>query len=114
MAYEAVMSDRRTQPRIPFRGQVHEITPRGRLHCRALNIAEGGLFLRRTDEGGVLLDGERLFFEVQLDRDPDPLWLMARVVNQVEEPFHDSAAVEFVEMPRGDRERLRRHLASYS
>lgn len=106
------MSDtlnRRRHPRVPCGLYVNEVGARGTSPCRATNISETGVYLRRL-AGGVLLEGEAVQLEVTLPGEGTTLWLGGRVVEQVEETLHDAAAVEFVSISSTDRVRLRTYV----
>lgn len=106
------MSERRRDRRIPFTGRVFELTQRGQIPCGSVNIGEGGVYIRRH-EGGVLLDGEHVWLELQLpDGDKRPIWAHGQVVEQVSETFHDAASIRFRGMPDADRERLRQFVTA--
>ncbi len=105
------MRERRLERRVPFTGRVFELVEGGRIPCGTVNIGEGGVYVRRH-EGGVLLDGEYVWLEVQLPGDPESVWAHGQVVEQVTETFHDAAAIQFHGMARGDRERLREFMAA--
>ncbi len=106
------MRERRIDQRIPFTGRVFELTCGGQIPCGSVNIGEGGVYIRRY-EGGVLLDGEHVWLELQLPgNESRPIWAHGQVVEQVCETFHDAAAIRFKGMPDRDRERLRRFVAA--
>ncbi len=103
--------DRRRAPRVPCGLFVNEIGD-GRTPvspCRATNISETGIYLRRL-AGGVLLEGERIQLEMLLPGEKQSLWLAGRVVEQVQETLHDAAAIQFEAVAHEDRERLRRYI----
>lgn len=100
--------DRRRAPRVPCGLYVNEVSDGadGLSLCRATNISETGIYLRRL-RGGVLLEGERVTLELSLPGEADALWLGGRVVEQVQEPLHEAAAIHFETVTADDRRRLR-------
>jgi hypothetical protein len=105
---EVVMSslDRRARPRVACSTLIYDVTGERAIPCRATNISEAGVYLRRL-EGGVLLEGETVQLELRLAEDQPPIWVAGRVVEQVEEVMHDAAAVQFLAVPEADRARIR-------
>ncbi len=97
--------DRRARPRVACATLIYDVTGARAIPCRATNISEGGVYLRRL-EGGVLLEGETVQLELRLEGEA-PIWVTGRVIEQVEEVLHDAAAVQFEAVPEGDRARLR-------
>lgn len=102
--------NRRRTPRVPCGLFVNEIADRGMTPCQATNLSEGGIYLRRLG-GGVLLEGETVQLELALPGERESVWASGRVVEQVEEPAHDGAAIEFLSLTWADRLRLRRYVA---
>ncbi len=103
------MEERRLHTRHEAQLDVWELHAGGTTRCRSTNLSAGGLYLRRL-EGGVLLEGEWVWLEIDLPGDPRPIRVRATVVKQVEETLYDSAAVSFVGLPSLDTYRLRRFL----
>ena len=101
--------ERRRRPRVPCAFSVLETTT-GNVPCRATNISEDGIYVRRL-EGGVLLEGEQITLELQLPGDIEPVWASGQVVEQVEEALYDAAAIEFTAIAACDRRRLRLYVA---
>lgn len=102
--------NRRSAPRVPCGLFLNEIGDQGIVPCRATNISETGIYLRRL-AGGVLLEGERVQLELLLPGEPESLWVSGRVVEQIEETLHDAAAIEFVSVTKADRSRLRGYVS---
>lgn len=102
--------NRRSAPRVPCGLFLNEIADHGIVPCRATNISETGIYLRRLT-GGVLLEGEHVQLELSLPGDPETVWVGGRVVEQIEEMHHDAAAIEFVSVTNTDRFRLRSYVA---
>lgn len=102
--------NRRRATRVPCGLFLNEISENGIVPCRATNISETGIYLRRLT-GGVLLEGEVVQLELSLPGEPESLWAAGRVVEQVEETMHDAAAIEFVSLSNRDRGRLRNYVS---
>lgn len=102
--------NRRRAPRVPCGLFLNEIGDQGIVPCRATNISETGVYLRRLS-GGVLLEGELVQLELSLPGESESLWVSGRVVEQIEETLHDAAAIEFVSVTSADRSRLRGYVS---
>lgn len=98
--------ERRASPRVACTSVIYDVSGERAIACRATNISEGGVYLRRL-AGGVVLEGETVQLELRLPGDDEPLWIAGRVVEQVEEVLHDAAAIEFTALSDRDRARLR-------
>jgi len=105
----AVNLDRRSNTRVACRAVVFDVDGVRQTRCRATNISEGGVYLRRL-EGGVLLEGEPIRLELLLPGARESIWASGRVVEQVEETLFDAAAVRFTAMAATDRGRIRRYV----
>lgn len=98
------MSERRLTSRVPCALDVIDFSGREPSVCRATNISEDGVYMR--SRAGVLLEGERLALAMCLPGQPDPIWVRGQVVEQVQAPLHDGAAVRFFAVGEADQRRL--------
>lgn len=100
--------ERRLAPRVPCAFDIEDVSGVATTACRATNVSESGVYLRTR--GGVLLEGERVALALHLPDERDPLWIGGQVVEQVQEPLHDGAAVRFDALSAADRGRLRAYV----
>lgn len=97
--------ERRQTHRVPCALEIEDVSGVQSTACRATNISESGVYMRIR--GGVLLEGERVSLAVHLPDEHEPVWVSGQVVEQVQEPLHDGAAVRFDALSGADQGRLR-------